>query len=220
MKANITIFKEFFTQNKISALRIYIFCANRFNNHLQKRHFNQIRKELKVSNSVIYKALSQMEQMGMCTRVSKYYWRFNSWKKFSTNTNSKNIYTTLDVVRDIKKLRSLYYTIYLKRSVKIAERNTLESKTCNRLKLGGFSQVSASFAATISGLNTSAMAKHIRRCKEYSFIEVRKSVNFIASGTYAEMKKLSKYIENSLIKRKKNQCVLISFDSNFIKMKV
>ena len=220
MKANITLLKHYTEKNQVSSLRLHIFIANRFNNHLHRRNFAIIRKELGISNSVIYKSLKQIAAGGLCIKKGDHYWRFYSWRKLNPDAQrSKNIYLDLKTLRCLKKLRTLYYTIFINQACNLSKRNAQKkSNTCFRLKSGGY-PVSASFVTALQPMVTiPCISKHIRRAESFGFIKVKKQMEFIARGSYKEMKSASTHIENSLIKFFKGQYSLFKYAPNLISM--
>lgn len=205
-------------QDRISALRLYIYISNKLSGHLHTSQFQQIREDLLISDPVIQKSVRQMLQMGVIQKYSKGHYRLISWKKWAGYENirrAKTFNISLEQLRDLKFLRTFYYAIKFQNSYKLSKKNSKDKKKSTLARdiyeaarsHKGYFPVSGSFVKKTnqSPFSESTFSRHLNRAKSRGLIKVKHLYQKITQeptiGALQELKKIAG--RNTFIKKEK-----------------
>ena len=171
---NLKILSKMARLEAFSAARLWLYVLNRFNNHLHKSDFSIIRKELNISDKVIRKNLRRLISLGICYEHSEGYFRFSSWKE-TLNEKSKQTLISLDELRNLSYLRTLYYASLYKRAHNLAEYNL--RKVRDQIPTSSFLDTSASFvkSATKTARTLQTLLNQLKKAEDLDMIDVIRS---------------------------------------------
>ena len=217
LKINIQILNKLVESNDLSAFRFLVFISNKFNNHLHKSDYSIIRKELQISNKVIAKNISRLISLNIIDKISDNYFRVKSWRTYSYSKKNRIIDISIENLRDLSYLRTLYYYVKYRSSFYCAKKNRKLAKRQKSLSV----PVSATFVQMVTGVGvtTSTLYKHLKRSESLGLIEVQRSYSTLICSTNLQMlRQARKYVENSTIIQASNTFKLISFNPNQISL--
>ena len=217
MKANIQVLNHFKEKNRISAYRFYVICLNNYNNHIYSTDLEEIGTLLKVSRSVIHKNIKTLIHLGIMNSPSKGYFRINSWAKFC-NTKFNTIRDiTLEQLRDLKFLRTLYYSNKYECAYYVAKKNATRTRHTQGSKK--LQKVSASFVKSVTCIPQSnqCLYRHLKRAEEFDIMKVVRSIKVIGYSLSIPALKLAKQnIEHSMIMKLNGRFCLVVKETNKI----
>lgn len=233
-KINYSVLDFFISKNKISACRLYFYVKEKFNNHLHLSDFKQIQTDLKISRQTILINLRQLEALNVCTKKSKTYFRFHSWKKFAPANKSRIKLITLQELKNIKFLRTLWYGLKYTSSYFCSKKNSQPKKSSrigdapvksrkSQTSRTAFHPVSASFVQAVTSIDRSenTILKHLHRYKFFGHIEIKTNKqSFYITSTldYAlQYMKYNKPNPNCFISKVGSMYEVVSFLPNLVR---
>lgn len=169
---------EYFVNiNKISCARFYFYVKAHYNNQIHTEDIAAIAIALGTSKSAIRKNMNQLIELGWMINYSEGYWYIKSSKYFfDPKIRNKNKYISLEELRDVKKLRTLFYAIAYDTCQRIIKYMMFKERDKNTM-LGenGLYKISADYVKTSLGLKSSlkTILKHCSRSNLYGFLRVK-----------------------------------------------
>lgn len=214
---NSHILNFFIEKNKLSAFRLYAYIKCKYNNHLHSADLAEISKDLQISQKVIYSNLRQLIKLGVCSKYSDRYWRFNSWRKWCPINKNRLVDIKLENLRNLKYLRTLYYILHYRSAHYVAKKNHIRKYKNERVKKPtfGFYDTSASFVQKVTGIpNTvQTLLKHLNRGKDFLQCDIIRKYDILCSSPSLSALKLCR-LPQTLIKKRGSDFLLISFRPN------
>lgn len=216
MRLNIQLLNHFIDKNALSAFRLYVYVSNKFNGHLHSNQFKTISKELGISTRTIQQNLKQLKNLNICN-FHVNYWRFNSWVKWVSTDKNRIFEISIENLRNLKYIRSLFYSLKYKGAWRVSKQNAKEHAKGH---VSSFAPVSATFVQCVTGVkaSVSTLLKHLNRSKVFKLLRVIKKRTVLGcSVTIEPLKFASKYVQvPSFIQKKGNFYKLLTFEPNLV----